>query len=119
MEHRQQSPSHRDEMPSGGWKGFGRVREKVHFVGIPDTAQEGAGPEGQEWTRWPPGSDSGGSSCTARGTQREVLRFGKFPGTALEDGQRSSRAGTWEQMANPGQGGGGGFTDSPSGRGNS
>ena len=51
MEHRQQSPSHRDEMPSGGWKGFGREREKVHFVGIPDTAQEGAGPEGQEWKK--------------------------------------------------------------------
>lgn len=36
----------------------------------------------------------------------EPLGFGKFPDTALEDGQKSSRTGAWEQTVNPEQGGG-------------
>lgn len=108
-------------MLSGGWKGFGCECEKVHFMGIPDRGQKGAGPERQGWNgmaarlRLGVGQGGGRSSCRAR--LGRAIRFGKFPGPTPEDGERSSRTGGWEQMVNPGQGEG--FSEAPSGRGNS
>lgn len=49
LECRQQCPSYRDGMLSGGWKGSGCECEKVHFMGIPDRGQKGAGSERQGW----------------------------------------------------------------------
>lgn len=60
---------------------------------------EGGGCQAQ--TRW--GWRAGISSRARLG---RAIRFGKFPGTALKDGEKSYRTGGWEQMVNPGQDGG-------------